>query len=244
MAKEVISYLDMCRREGVRLRRGMHFGLGGHYSVLLMSVQPHAPYRDYFVDDGTTLIYEGHDAPQSAAVPQPKAVDQPLHTPSGTLTQNGRFHEAAQAYRLGQRAAERVRIYEKRRQRLWFSHGVFDLMDSWQEGDGQRQVCKFKLVAAHVGEDDYLLPALPPRPRRSIPRAVKLAVWHRDSGRCVVCGAQRPLHFDHIVPYSQGGTSVAAENIQLLCARHNLAKGARFTTSAHVVPRGPVTRPP
>jgi hypothetical protein len=53
-------------------RCGMHFGLGGHYSVLLMSVQPHAPYRDCFVDDGTMLIYEGHDEPQSTAFPFPQ----------------------------------------------------------------------------------------------------------------------------------------------------------------------------
>jgi hypothetical protein len=229
MAKELISYLDMCRREGAGLRRGMHFGLGGRYSVLLMSVQPHAPYQDRFVDNGATLIYEGHDELQSATVPQPKRVDQPLHTPSGTLTQNGRFHEAAQAYQLGQRPAERVRVYEKRRQGLWLYHGVFHLVDSWQEADGSRQVLKFKLAAVNGEEDGSQMPALAPRPRRSIPRAVKLAVWQRDGGRCVVCGARQQLHFDHIVPYSKGGTSVVAENIQLLCARHNLAKGARLS---------------
>jgi 5-methylcytosine-specific restriction endonuclease McrA len=41
------------------------------------------------------------------------------------------------------------------------------------------------------------------------------------------------LHFDHVIPISQGGPSTSADNIQLLCARHNLAKGAlmsqRFT---------------
>jgi hypothetical protein len=231
MAKELIPYLEMCRREGTRLRRGMHFGLGGDYSVLLTSVQPHAPYQDYLTDDGTTLIYEGHDEPQSATVPQPKAVDQPLLTPHGTLTQNGKFHEAAQAYRLGQRPPELVKVYEKRRQGLWVRHGMFHLVDSWQEADGLRRVCKFKLVAAGVEDGDCRLPMFPPRPRRSIPRAVKLAVWQRDSGKCIVCGALEPLHFDHIVPYSKGGTSIAAENIQLLCARHNLAKGATLPVS-------------
>jgi HNH endonuclease len=225
MAKALIPYLEMCRREGARLRRGMHFGLGGTYSVLLMSVQAGAPYHDCLIDDGITLIYEGHDEPMSAAVRQPKLVNQPLYAPSGTLTQNGKFHEAAQAYRLGQRAAEYVRVYEKWRQGLWLYHGVFHLVDSWQEGNGQRQVCKFKLVATETADDNQL-PVPPLKPRRSIPRAVKLAVWRRDGGRCVVCGAQERLHFDHIVPYSKGGTSVDAENIQLLCAHHNLTKGA------------------
>jgi hypothetical protein len=207
----------------------MHFGLGGHYSVLLMSVQPQAPYQDCFADDGATLIYEGHDEPQSSTVPQPKTVDQPLLTSAGTLTQNGKFHEAAQAYRLGQRPAAWVRVYEKWRQGLWLSHGMFHLVDSWQAVDGSRQVFKFKLVAASVEADDSQPPVFPPRPRRHIPRTVKLAVWQRDSGRCVVCGARERLHFDHVIPYSKGGTSVAAENIQLLCSRHNLTKGARLS---------------
>ncbi len=229
MAGELISYLEMCRREGARLRRGMHFGLGGHYSVLLMSVQPHAPYQDCFADNGATLIYEGHDEPQSATVPQPKTVDQPLYTLYGTLTQNGKFHEAARAYRLGERPAEWVRIYEKRRQGLWLYHGVFHLVDSWQQSDGERQVFKFKLVAVDEKDDDNQPLELPPRPRRSIPTAIKMAVWQRDGGKCIVCGAMDKLHFDHIVPISKGGTSNTAENIQLLCARHNLTKGARLS---------------
>jgi hypothetical protein len=104
MAKALVSYLDMCRREGTGLRRGMHFGLGGAYSVLLMSVHPRAPYQDRIAADGTTLIYEGHDELKSAAIPHPKAVDQPLLTAYGTPTQNARFHQAAQAYRLGQQS--------------------------------------------------------------------------------------------------------------------------------------------
>jgi 5-methylcytosine-specific restriction endonuclease McrA len=53
---------------------------------------------------------------------------------------------------------------------------------------------------------------------------VKLEVWKRDDGKCVVCGASDELHFDHDVPFSLGGTSISAANVQLLCARHNLEK--------------------
>jgi 5-methylcytosine-specific restriction endonuclease McrA len=59
---------------------------------------------------------------------------------------------------------------------------------------------------------------------RMIPTSVKLEVWKRDKGQCVQCGSKDNLHFDHILPYSKGGTSLKAENIQLLCARHNLQK--------------------
>lgn len=229
MAKEVISYREMCRREGTRLRRGMHFGLGGHYSVLLMSVLPRAPYRDGIQDGGTTILYQGHDEPQSDAVPHPKIVDQPLRTARGRPTENAKFYQAAQAYKQGLRPPEAVRLYEKCRPGLWLYRGVFHLVDAWQEHDGKRQVCTFKLLAVEAGDDEGQAVEFPPKPRRSIPRAIKLAVWRRDGGKCVLCGAVNNLHFDHIVPISQGGTSNTAENIQLLCARHNLAKGDRWT---------------
>ena len=64
--------------------------------------------------------------------------------------------------------------------------------------------------------------------RRIIPTEVKLEVWKRDEGKCVTCGADNELHFDHILPYSKGGTSVKAENVQLLCARHNLVKSDKI----------------
>jgi len=56
MANEIISYLEMCRREGVSLQRGMNFGLGGNHSVILMSLRPNAPYEDELLDGGTVLI--------------------------------------------------------------------------------------------------------------------------------------------------------------------------------------------
>jgi HNH endonuclease len=228
MANEVISYLEMCGREGTSLQRGMNFGLGGDHSAVLMSVRPNAPYRDRLEDNGTTLIYEGHDEPQSANVPQPKLVDQPYHTAYGTPTQNGRFYEAAQAYKSGLRPPERVRVYEKLRQGIWSYNGVFHLVDSWLEDDGERKVFKFKLVAVEGEEDFGGSPASRPDRRRIIPTSVKLAVWRRDGGRCVVCGATDELHFDHELPYSKGGTSITEDNVQLMCARHNLQKGAKI----------------
>lgn len=228
MVNEIISYLEMCQREGISLQRGMNFGLGGNHSVILMSLRPNAPYEDELQDGGTVLIYEGHDEPKSAAVPDPKTVDQPELTTSGSLTQNGLFHKAAQEAKRGIRLPERVRVYEKLRQGIWSYNGVFHLIDSWRQDSNNRKVFKFKLVAVE-GEDDLNLPAQPDAARRRvIPTSVKLEVWKRDGGRCVVCGATDELHFDHIVPYSKGGTSLVAENIQLLCARHNIQKRDRI----------------
>ena len=66
VSANIISYIEMCRREGASLQQGMNFGLGGNHSVILMSVRPNAPYRDQIEDSGITLIYEGHDMPQGA----------------------------------------------------------------------------------------------------------------------------------------------------------------------------------
>lgn len=106
--------------------------------------------------------------------------------------------------------------------------GVFHLVDAWTQISNGRKVFKFKLVAVE-GEDDLSLPARQYAVRRRIiPTHVKLEVWKRDGGRCVICGATDELHFDHVVPYSKGGTSLVAENIQLLCARHNIQKRDRI----------------
>ncbi len=226
MEPRIISYLQMCSREGVNLQAGMNFRLGGHYSVILMSVRPNAPYRDSFLDDDTTLIYEGHDTPKANSAIDPKAIDQPERTSNGTLTQNGKFHDAAQKAKLGKRLPELVRVYEKIRPGIWADNGLFELVDSWIEYDGKRNVFKFKLVAIEDEPEDGAGRVLHEHTqrRRLIPTQVKLEVWKRDGGKCVMCGAADELHFDHIIPYSRCRTSLSADNIQLLCARHNIAK--------------------
>lgn len=224
MSDNIISYIEMCRREGASLQQGMNFGLGGNHSVILMSVRPNAPYRDRLEDYGTTLIYEGHDVPKSATCPNPKLVDQPESLPSGALTSNGRFHAAAQMFKGGERPPERVRVYEKIRPGIWSYNGVFHLVDSWLERDEHRVVFRFKLIAVE-DEEDFARPVrLDAERRRLISTQVKLEVWKRDGGKCSICGAADELHFDHIVPFSKGGTSLTAANVQLLCARHNLEK--------------------
>ena len=228
MANEIIPYLEMCRREGVSLQWGMNFGLAGDHSVILMSVRRNAPYEDELQEDGTILIYEGHDEIRGPAVADPKLIDQPEKTASGRLTQNGLFQLAAQEAKRGVRPPERVRVYEKIHQGIWSYNGIFHLVDSWRQRSNVREIFKFKLVAVE-GDDDLAAPVRTNATRRRvIPSQVKLEVWQRDGGKCVKCGATDELHFDHVLPYSKGGTSLVADNVQLLCARHNLSKGARI----------------
>jgi 5-methylcytosine-specific restriction endonuclease McrA len=202
----------------------MNFGIGSNHSVILMSVRRNAPYRDRLEDGGTTLVYEGHDQPKGPTCPNPKVGDQLERFPSGRLTQNGKFHEAAQQYRCGKRSPERVRVYEKIQAGIWSYNGVFHLIDSWRERDEYRQVFKYRLIAVEEDEDFDTSPLRNVQRRRVIPTSIKLAVWKRDGGRCVMCGATDELHFDHDLPWSKGGTSITEANVQLLCARHNLQK--------------------
>lgn len=225
---EIIPYIEMCRREGTSLQKGMNFGLGHNYSVILMSRRKNAPYKDKIESDGLTLIYEGHDIPKNSETKDPKSLDQQAVNNSGTLTENGKFDHAAQNYKAGCRSPEAVRVYEKIHQGIWSYNGLFNLIDSWKEYDGTRNVFKFKLIL--VDENTHQEPEQErdSERQRVIPTRVKLEVWKRDGGKCVKCGAKEELHFDHIIPYSKGGTSLKTENIQLLCAKHNIQKGDKI----------------
>ena len=225
---EVLSYLEMCTVEGVNLQRGMNFRTRNGISVVLMSLRPGAPYADRVEDAGQTLIYEGHDAPRRRGKMDPKSLDQPAVTPKGTRTANGLFMDAAQNFKGGEAHPERVRVYEKIRSGIWAYNGVFNLVDGWIEQSGGRSVFKFRLELQD-GERTTSPVAAPGllEHTRLIPTAVKLEVWKRDEGRCTLCGSSDNLHFDHVIPYSRGGSSLVAGNIQLLCAKHNLEKRDR-----------------
>jgi len=225
---DIISYLEMCAPFGVNLQRGMNFRLRGSDSVILMSVRPGAPYRDRVEKGGQVIVYEGHDLPRSREGPDPKTVDQPDLFPNQKPTQNGLFIEAARRFKSLESSAERVRVFEKIRDGIWAYNGLFELVDGWSETDGKRRVFKFelRLITDHgFSPSDATSPG---EHDRVIPSPVKLEVWKRDKGSCVMCGSRENLHFDHIIPYSLGGSSKKSENIQILCGKHNLAKSDKI----------------
>jgi len=196
-----------------------------------MSLRSNAPYQDRLEEEGSVLIYEGHDEPNTERVRNPKLIDQPEFLSSGRLSENGKFHKAAKDYKLGLKNPDIVKVYEKIKKGIWSDNGYFHLVDSWQESDENRKIFKFKLVAVESvssdesPEDEYDTDS---KRSRIIPTPIKLEVWKRDGGKCVTCGASDELHFDHILPFSKGGTSMKVENIQLLCARHNLEKSSNI----------------
>ena len=252
--REIISYPDMVQREGIALQKGMNYRVRGGaagYSIILMSVRKGAPYQDQWHEESAggphagMLEYEGHDAPRLRDLHiNPKEVNQPMALPSGRLTDNGKFFEAAMAAKAGTAPAEVVQVYEKIAAGIWCDRGRYSLVDAeikpvpLRAGSSRtRNVFRFYLrptatpdVTTREDERDLSI-------SRQIPTAVKVAVWKRDQGRCVECGATDNLHFDHDVPFSKGGSSISEANVKLLCARHNLAK------SDKIISLGPLLAP-
>jgi hypothetical protein len=252
--REITSYPEMVQREGIALQKGMNFRVRGGtagYSIILMSVRKGAPYKDQWHEESEgsphagMLEYEGHDAPRirDSGV-DPKRVDQPMKLPGGKLTDNGKFFEAAMSAKAGTAAPEVVQVYEKIAAGIWCDRGRYVLVDAEFKAvpiapgsSGTRNVFRFylrptKTPDVTTREDERELSI-----SRQIPTAVKVAVWKRDQGRCVECGATDNLHFDHDVPFSKGGSSITEANVKLLCARHNLEK------SDKIISLGPLLGP-
>jgi hypothetical protein len=138
MANEVISVLGMCGREGTSLQRGMNFGLERSFRGTHVR-KARCALSGSLEDDGTTLIYEGHDEPKSAAS-LTESGDQPYRTAFGTLTQNGRFFEAAQGYKDGHPTTGTGAGVRETAQGHMVVQWRLPPRDSWQESDASRTV--------------------------------------------------------------------------------------------------------
>jgi hypothetical protein len=231
MKDQIVSYREMCDNENIQtIQRGMNYRLNPNYSVILMSRRKNAPYKDKISEDGLRIEYQGHDVPKTKDVNDPKAIDQPRFTKTGKPTQNGLFAAAIDDYLSGKRQAEIVRVYDKLFSGVWSERGFFRLIGYKHEMDPScRKVFTFILESTQIDIDSGELKEDVLRTRsRVIPSEVKKEVWIRDKGKCVICGATDELHFDHDLPYSKGGTSITANNVRILCARHNLEKSDKI----------------
>lgn len=74
-----------------------------------------------------------------------------------------------------------------------------------------------------VADDDTDEPSDAERSSRYISKSVRLEVWRRDEAKCVNCGSNELLEFDHIIPVAKGGSNTA-RNVQLLCENCNRSK--------------------
>ncbi|MFH0832719.1 MAG: HNH endonuclease signature motif containing protein [Candidatus Aenigmatarchaeota archaeon] len=188
-----------------------------------MSVRPNAPYADQIDFKNNLLIYEGHDVPKKAGIKNPKSLDQPLFTDNKTLTENGKFVRAVENYKKKTADPEKVIVFEKLNSGIWSEKGFFDLIDYRIEESDGRKVFKFILKPRN---DDIKIISEREESEHSrlIPTDVKIKVWKRDKGKCVICGSKINLHYDHDIPFSKGGSSITEKNVRILCAKCNIKK--------------------
>lgn len=136
-------------------------------------------------------------------------------------------------------AAEREAWAEKERKRhesrrFWIYRNKIVEVEGWSGASREEIVTRVKhrVLSAEKThsklkrEIDLLLKLenSPSSRRESIPEDVRVFVWRRDHGRCVRCGSQERIEFDHIIPLEKGGGNTA-RNIQVLCERCNREKG-------------------
>jgi hypothetical protein len=110
---------------------------------------------------------------------------------------------------------------------LWYFHDHFYWDDDGLAEDDVKALVlqrerklQRKLQSAHslMRADENGKPT-----RVSIPSEVRRAVFERDGGHCLECGATFDLQYDHVLPVALGGATTV-ENLQLLCADCNRQK--------------------
>ncbi len=114
----------------------------------------------------------------------------------------------------------------------WFENVFYWESAAYQERDvlalvrdRQRRASK-RLDRAHTLLNVEEGRGLRPRNQRQpIPREIRREIFERDGGSCVDCGSNFDLQYDHVIPVALGGAT-SLDNLQLLCADCNRAKGA------------------
>jgi hypothetical protein len=102
-----------------------------------------------------------------------------------------------------------------RRQWWWWRNAFY-----WESGDCGPEEILALLVMLERDDEQGLEWELDVRAAEPISEDVKRLVFERDRGRCLACGSDELLQYDHVVPPSMGGDN-EPQNIRLLCARCN-----------------------
>lgn len=96
--------------------------------------------------------------------------------------------------------------------------------------ESDKQLCRTVSSASEVAKNEVrrgIEPVAPAKRSRSIPAAIKHAVWLRDGGQCTYrsldgkrCNCRYGLEIDHIQPFGSGGDH-SLGNLRLSCRAHN-----------------------
>jgi Homing endonuclease associated repeat/HNH endonuclease len=107
-----------------------------------------------------------------------------------------------------------------------FRKGLIAFVEFINSSDGSQEMInepeEIPSVITHDNE-----PVFKHKTKRIPSERLKVRVLMRDGNKCRLCGITLTgdnIHFDHIFPWSKGGETIL-ENLQILCSKHNLAKG-------------------
>jgi hypothetical protein len=221
MAYEVMTYNEMCLEVGFFPPMGMVFHPEGlENSFLFVSLMHQPDYDSESRQGGRGFAFVGHDAPISKKGFHASTIDQELYTVRETLTENGKFHFAALAYKQGKRKPEPVEVYEKLQEGIWTYKGSFLLTDTWMAKQNNRRIFKFELT---VPEEDVQTVKRRGRPSKDpvyILAQTKYRLWRTFRGRCTVCQSNENLRFVFVTPPEKGGLINDIENVMLVCQEH------------------------
>jgi hypothetical protein len=127
-------------------------------------------------------------------------------------------------------ALEPVALVREGRRCTWVFEGRFYWEDEELEARDvlalireRERLARRRLQRAHATLARDGDPLAAPR-RERIAADVRRVVFERDGGRCVECGSDFDIQYDHVIPFSAGGAATA-ENLQILCAGCNKRKG-------------------
>lgn len=222
---KVLGHFDICMLEGAKLRRGITYRVNGGDSVFLLNPELE---DDLVLSNNRLVIYSvKDDAAFSRCNPSSFGNQTALYDKKGNLTLNGRLYKAVTGYKSGQCEPELARVYRKQKKGMWEYLGRYQITEATYGPENGTLVFAFGLDFL---TDDIISEFKPQLAMiRKVPASVKMEVWMRDGAKCVQCDGTTNLHYDHIIPFSLGGTSFDANNIQLLCRNCNYAKGASIS---------------
>ena len=100
----------------------------------------------------------------------------------------------------------------QQRQWWWWRDAFY-----WESADCEPEDLRALLVMLERNDEQGLEWELGLHLAQPIPLDVKRLVFERDRGRCLACGSEELIQYDHVVPSSMGGGN-EPHNLRLLCA--------------------------
>lgn len=104
--------------------------------------------------------------------------------------------------------------------------GIFGISYKYHP-DSRYYLEDFKNLIRGIIKEKTRTKTKPQSKREHIQVRVQREVWRRDEGKCVKCGSNENLEYDHMIPFSKGGSSTA-RNLQLLCEKCNREKSDKI----------------